>query len=93
MFAEEKPKSELEEQIATVLAVMSTTSVESEEYGVLLDRLQKLHKMDLEKRPLRASPDTVIGAVTNILGILLITRYEYENVITSKALGFVPKLR
>jgi hypothetical protein len=46
-----------------------------------------------DNRSPRVSPDTALLSATNILGILLIIRHEYVNVITSKAQSFVLKPR
>lgn len=93
MFTEDKPQTPLEKQISRVLEDMEITDTNSEKYGELLDRLQKLHKMAQDQRPARVSPDTAIQAAASLLSILMITHYEHTDVITSKALGFVPKLR
>jgi hypothetical protein len=43
--------------------------------------------------PKRVSPDTLILVAGNILGIVIIISYEKANVITSRAMNFVMKLR
>lgn len=65
----------------------------SEEYGVALEQLSKLQKIRQEEKPDRVSSDALLAAAVNILGIALIIKHEHVNVITSKALGFIPKLK
>lgn len=64
----------------------------SEEYGTLVDRISKLHKLKAEDRPKQISPDTALVVAANIFGILWLTSFESENVIKARAaLGFVMK--
>jgi hypothetical protein len=65
----------------------------SEEFGVALDQLSKLQKIRQEEKPDTVSSDALLAAAVNILGIALIIKHEHVNVITSKALGFIPKLK
>lgn len=85
--------SSYDRQINNILADMTTMETSSEEYGTLLERLQKLHKLKTEERSSRVSPDTVLLATTNLIGIFMIIRHEDLNVITSKALSFVQRPR
>jgi hypothetical protein len=41
----------------------------------------------------RPSPDAVVGAAASILGIIAILQYEKIGVVTSKALGFINKMK
>lgn len=41
----------------------------------------------------RISPDTMAVIAANLLGILLVLKHERLNIVTSKALGFITKLR
>ena len=93
MFLDPKPKSKLEIAIDDVLSEMSHHSTTTEEYGKLLARLKDLQKMKADERPNRPSPDTLIQSGAYILGIVLIIRHEELNIITTKALSFVPRLR
>jgi hypothetical protein len=93
MFTSPKAPTLLEKQITRVLEDMLAQDPASKEYGILMERLQTLHQMADKNRPSRVSPDTAILSATNLLGIFLIIRHEYVNVVTSKALNYVPKLR
>lgn len=93
------PDSQFDAEMTRILKELSQANPDSEEYGKLLERVSKLHKMQLEDRdngaPTRKplSPDTVLGVAANIFGILWLTRYEKEHVINSKALNFVLRPR
>jgi hypothetical protein len=89
MFSYPRTPTPLRKQINVVLNDMMLHEPTSEEYATLLDRLKVLHKMEEESKPSRVSPDTVVLAVTNILGIAMIIRHEHLNVVTSKALSLV----
>ncbi len=93
MFTKPESPTLLEKEITRVLKDMTNKDPASQEYKNLMERLQALHKMADDNRPSRVSPDTALLSATNILGILLIIRHEYVNVITSKAQSFVQKLR
>lgn len=63
-----------------------------EEYDAKLKRLEGLSKLK-EKSAEPLSPNTVASGVVNLLGIAMIIRHENLNVITTKALGFVTKIK
>ena len=88
----EKP-SALDEAIERVLASMQNVETDSEEYGTLIGRLDKLHAMKIAEKDNRhrVSADTMLTVGANILGILMILGHERVNVVTSKALSFIVK--
>jgi len=53
--------------------------------------LEKL--LDENQKDFRVSPDTILIVAGNLLGILLILKYEELNIITTKAMSFVIKGR
>lgn len=95
MFTKQNATAEaLQGQIRTLVLELENHETLSKEYGETLDRIDRLQKqisVETKHRP-RISPDTMVLAATNLIGIVMITRYEKENVITSKATGFVQKL-
>ena len=95
MFKSEDPheKSGLEEAIDDVLARMKDMTPEEEDYAKCVDQLSKLHKLKEDEKPSRVSPDTMVTAGANILGIVLIVGHERAHIITSKVKDFVLKLR
>lgn len=82
----------LEKAIDNVLSEMGNETAESERYATMVDQLVKLHAMKTTERLRLPSPDAVVSALASIFGIILIVNYERVHVVTSKALGFVPKL-
>lgn len=88
-----KPPTELEETINELLIEMQKVQGDSDEYQKRLERLKTLYKLRDADRPTRISPDTLALIAGNLTGIALILHYEKVNVVTSKALGFVQKLR
>ena len=93
MLKKQIEPTELDLAITRILERMQYVDPESDEYGVLVSRLDRLHSMKVAEKSNRSkvSYDTMITAGASILGILLIIGHERLNVITSKALGFVAK--
>jgi hypothetical protein len=79
----------LENATERALKKLDHLEVTSKEYGEVLDRVSKLHKMKEEEKPSSVSKDTLIKAGANLLGILMIIHHEQVNFIGSKALPFV----
>lgn len=79
-------KITLDDQIDRLLNEMYSMEVDSEEYSQAVKNLNVL--MDARKRK-SVSPEAILGAVTNIAGILLILNYEQLNVISSRAIQFI----
>jgi hypothetical protein len=92
MILDRKSKNaKLQIAIDDVLIEMSSHSATTEEYGKLLDRLMDLYK--LKETPSSPSPDVLVQSGAYILGIAMIIRHEELNIITTKALSFVPRIR
>lgn len=89
MFTQTPIEATLEAEILSVLKELDLHETTSEKYATLIERLSKLQKLKVEERPKRISPDNALIVAANLLGIWWMTRYERENVISSKALGFV----
>ena len=79
--------------VLSALEELKSHETTSDEYAVVVDRMSKLHKLKVEERPKPISRDTAVVVAANIFGILWLTRYERENVISTKALGFILKPR
>jgi hypothetical protein len=89
-----KSNTYVDNEINRAVIKLQDQEVDSDEYGVLLARLEKLQKIRQEERPDNPSSDALLSAATNLIGIVLILRYEsLNNVITSKAIGFVQRTR
>lgn len=83
----------LDDAIASVLSDLDGFTSETEEYAASVDRLVKLYAIREANQPKKISPDTLVIVAANLLGIMIIVNHERMNVITSKALAFLPKLR
>lgn len=88
MFPKSTIESKLDQEIVSSLDELGNHESTSEEYGMIVDRVAKLHKLKSDERLKLPSMDTVLIIAANIFGILRITRYEREHPLTSKALGF-----
>ena len=88
-----KEKTMLEKEIDAILKEMDTMYMTDDEYLVTLERLERLYKLNENKRFIGVSPDTLAVVAGNLLGIILILKHEELNVITSKAMNFVIKGR
>lgn len=104
MTAKSPIATKLDQEIISVLDELTQHEKTSQEYNTALERLSKLHKLKCEEAQTefkvqadsqlrRPSADMLLMVGANIFGILWLTRYERENVISSKALGFVMKPR
>jgi hypothetical protein len=73
------------------------TSVEREKLILDSDKLDhEKAKFDYEQekdRSWKPSSDAVVTAAASVLGILLVLHYEKIGIVTSKALGFVNKMK
>lgn len=86
-------KTELEKTIDTLHAQMAQFPPHSDEYTKITDNLSKLYKLREHDARKRVSPDTIALVAGNLAGIAMILGHERAHVVTSKALGFVLKLK
>ena len=97
MFKPKPPPPELvklNEAITEIYAELAGFEAHQEEYDAATDQLVKLIKLKKEMVPSnRVSPDTLATVASSLLGIAMILSYERANVITSKAMSFVTKMR
>lgn len=93
MFKQNDKPNHLEETIASVHAKMAEIPMDSEEYDRLTTQLTKLYKLREHDSKKTVSPDTLVLAGANLLGIVMIVGHERTHVVTSKALSFVSKLK
>lgn len=90
-----KTDERLEEAIETILIEMAECESDSDEYLELLDRLQRLYaiRQNTNKPRKSISPDTALTVAGNLAGIALIVNYEKLNVVTSKAMNLLLKVK
>lgn len=85
--------SALNEAIDAIFSDLSHHRSDEEEYARSVDQLTKLYKLKEVNPPRQVSPDTLAIVAGNLIGIILIVGHERMNVVTSKALNFLLKLR
>lgn len=88
-----KELSSLEQEIETLIDEMSYYPRNSDEYSQMANQLVKLYSLKETDSKRRITPDTLAIVAGNLLGIILIVGHERMNVVTSKALNFILKLR
>ena len=94
MFKRPEAHPDLSTAIDQILNYMVLTNPDADEYHQMTENVTKLLRAEDDlKSKRRISPDTwaIIGA--NLLGIVLVMNHERGAVITTKALGFLPKLK
>lgn len=84
-----KKNTYVDSEIARAIFEMKDLEVDSAEYGAILDRLGKLHKIRQEEKPDKVSTDTIIQVAANLIGILMIIHHEELHPLTTKALSFI----
>lgn len=89
----ERKPTDLDEEIARLIAHMAIEDEWTKEYSAMADQLKKLYPLKEIDSKSRVSPDTWALIIANLVGIILVIGHERANVITTKALGFVSKLR
>lgn len=85
--------SGLDKVIDSLLNEMNSVMSDTEAYSKMVDQLVKLCTLRDNLRPKGVSNDTLAVIAGNLFGILIIVGFERANVVTSKALSFVLKLR
>jgi hypothetical protein len=92
MFAKKSEPTGLDQIIDALQEFVLTLDPDDNRYTTMVDNLSKLHKLRGEpSKPI--SRDAIITTAGSLAGILLILNYERLNVVTSKAISFVTKLR
>ena len=91
-----------EPEIARLRALLSDMDPLDDDYATVLKHVKTLTELEpappkpappkpAEKKTV--SPDVIVSSVVSLAGILSILYFEKLGVITSKALGFVHKIR
>lgn len=83
----------LEVELDRAIIDLKTEQIDSEGYKKTLGYVERLHGLMDKEKPSGVSKDTALNVIANLVGILLIIKHENVNVITSKALNFVTRLR
>lgn len=72
---------------------MKDLNGDSPEYAKMRAHLTELYSLKKQDASTRVSPDTLAVVAGNLAIALLIVSYEQKNVVTSKVLGFLSKVR
>lgn len=85
---------ELDDVIDGLISTLKGLDEDTEQYGECVKQLKTLMELRSADRRDRKPIETgqLVAVCANVLGILAILGFEKTNVITSKALGFVPKI-
>ena len=89
----------LEELIQKTYDELSVETPDEERYATMLTVIERLEKLRREKakpaktREVDIDPNKILMVAGNLIGILAILKYEEVNVIGTKALGLVMKLK
>ena len=83
----------LDDAIISLMREMDTFTGDTPEYARLSEQLDKLYKIKDNNRPDSVKADTLALIAGNLAGILMIVGHERANVVTSKAISFVSKLK
>lgn len=94
-FSKKKEKTELEEAIDVRIANLSVSQGEAEEDKKSIDNLKELVsvKTELEGRKHSIDPNTILSVAGSLAGVLLVINHERLNVITSKAMGLILRIK
>lgn len=93
MFRKHQTDPKLQAIIDQAFDDLLTMKYSDEAWKKQVDKIDQLRELDRSTRPKDLDPNTVLLAATNLLGIFLIISHERAHVITTKALGFIPRLK
>lgn len=84
----------LDKAISDLLEELESMEGSNPDYAETSDQLVKLMKLKKDVAPSWIpSPDALIGVAGSLLSVALILHYEKIDVVTSKALAFVGKMK
>ena len=88
-------KSKLDIEIENLTETLIQIDPTSPEYQVVADNLKRLVEIKASKGSKFAgiNKDTLLKLAVIVGEVVLITNYEQFNVLTTKSLGFIPKVR
>ena len=77
-----------------ILTALGNETPGTAEYEKLLTELERIEALIVKNPPwsFKPSADVILNSAVSLLSIGLIIRHENFNVITSKAVAFIPKL-
>lgn len=91
-----KKPSKLSEEIGRLEDLISDLDPVDKEYKTVSKRLAELSDIRNKNEPssrFEVDGNTITLVAANILGIILVLKHEQFNAVSSKALGFIVKLK
>lgn len=76
---------------ARVLEALEFVEPGTEEYNNLINQLQQLNHA--HKGVFGVDANTLVSAIVSVGSVLLVLNHERVGILTSKAVGFIPKVR
>jgi hypothetical protein len=87
------PQSYIDHEIEVLFEELDTKDAASEEYAQITDQIMKFYKMKEDKRAfLKDLTIKSLGVFGTLSAIATIMNFERENVIGTKAFGFIPRI-
>jgi hypothetical protein len=93
MFKKDKNLAGLETVISLVTKELEKATPGTPEFDKLAEQLDRLNKIAASRKSEPWNKNGFVAAVTNLTGIVLILNHERLHVVTSKAVGFIGKLK
>ena len=96
MFTKTSNTKSIDDEVEHVLKEMEgIKDISSESYKAAAENLRVLCDARSYKKPPRwgIEPETIVVAVTNLVGIALVLNYEYLRPLSSKAINLILKGR
>ena len=89
-----KPKqSKLDLAIDVLLGEMLEPGYAADDWAKMIEQQTKNYQLKEQDSRSRPSADTLLIVGANIVGIILIIGHERASIITTKALGFIMRLK
>ena len=86
-------KTDLEKARDEALLWLPTFPPNSDEYRAIMARIDELSRIIAAERPEKLSPNTTAMVAANLAIAVIVVGYERANIVFSKALNFMMKLR
>jgi len=86
-------KNVIDEEVERVVGIMKEVNPDQDSYGVMAGNLVKLSQARSENARRDIDPNVVMTVAANLVGILIILKYEKFDILTSKAISMIVKPR
>lgn len=93
LFTKTKRRIELDKEIDECIACLKSMVPESEQYRTAVENIKKLEELKSCSKMEKPSSDMILYTASTLVGILVILNFEKADVITSKAMQYLPKWR